>query len=120
MGGQEGSMDQPSPAGPAQPLQPEYRPWKRGRTYATFLLGVHSAGFAALFFVPHAIAFGWIALGLGIPAVILAKREIAQFPQAANTPFIKAGRITGKVGIIAGPIAAVAWIVIFVVMGIKL
>jgi hypothetical protein len=32
-------MDQPGPAQP-QPLQPEYRPWKRGRTYATFLLGI--------------------------------------------------------------------------------
>ncbi|MCK9463608.1 MAG: hypothetical protein M0R80_28645 [Proteobacteria bacterium] len=106
---------QPRPAGDP----PKYKPWMRPLTYVVFLLGTGAATWALFSVTPFAVVYGWIALGMGIPAVLLAKKEIGRFPQAAEHGFIKWGRRTGLVGVILGPIAAVIWIIIWVAVGIN-
>jgi hypothetical protein len=101
-----------APRPDAMPPGETYRPWSRGRVYMTFILGMHSAGFMMFFLHP---VFALIGLGFGIPAMILANKEIDEFPQAAAHPFVKWGRITGKIGVIGGPIVVVLWVVIAIV-----
>jgi hypothetical protein len=90
----------------------DYYPWKRGRTYTVFILGMVTAGFLMLFFHP---LFALIALISGIPTVVIANKEIDEFPQAAVHPFIKWGKLCGKLGLIVGGIACFLWFVVLVV-----
>lgn len=92
-----------------------YSPYGRGRAYAIFILGMHAAGFMMLFFHPILSLFGFC---VGLPGAILARREIAEFPKAANHPFIKWGRITSLVGLIGGGIATGLWILAGIIIGI--
>ena len=82
----------------AQPAK--YKPWTRAMTYVVFGLGMGAAGFLMFCILPHAIAMGWFALGCGIPAVLLAKKEIGRFPEAEHHGFIKWGKRMGLLGII--------------------
>jgi hypothetical protein len=93
----------------------DYNPYGRGRAYAIFILGMHAAGFMILFFHPVLSLLGF---GVGLPGAILARREIAEFPEAANHPFVKWGRITSLVGLIGGAIATGLWILAGIVIGI--
>lgn len=94
-----------------------YRPWMRPLTYVSFALGLSSVSFLWFALLPHTIVFGWFALGFGIPAVLLANKEIGRFPEAADQSFIKWGKRTGKLGIIVGPLSAIIWIIILAVVG---
>jgi hypothetical protein len=67
--------------------------------------------------LPHAIVTGWFALGCGIPAFLLAKKEIGRFPEAEGHGFIKWGRRMGLLGIIIGPASAIIWIVLVAAIG---
>jgi hypothetical protein len=91
----------------------DYRPYSRGRVYAIFILGMHTAGFMMFFFHP---LFALIAIGCGIPAVVLANKEIEEFPQAAEHGFVKWGKRTGQIGLIGGPIVLALWIIVLVVV----
>ena len=93
-------------------LADDYHPWQRGRTYTVFILGMITAGFLMIFFHP---LFAFIALIMGIPTVVTANREIDEFPQAAVHPFIKWGKLCGKLGLIVGGIACFLWLVVLVV-----
>ncbi|MFO8073076.1 MAG: hypothetical protein R6V85_14490 [Polyangia bacterium] len=93
----------------------DYNPYGRGRAWAIFILGMHAAGFMMFFFHP---VFSLIGFGVGLPGAILARREIAEFPKAANHPFIKWGRITSLVGLIGGGIATGLWILAGIIIGI--
>jgi hypothetical protein len=90
----------------------EYSPWKRGRVYVAFILGTFAAEMMIAFFHP---VFAAIGLGCGIPAVIVANKEIAEYPQSATHGFIVWGKRCGWIGIIVGAISVVVWIVILVV-----
>ena len=105
-----GNLEQPTPA--ANYLGTDYNPWKRGRTYTVFILGMVTAGFLMVFFHP---LFALIALISGIPMVVIANKEIEEFPQAAAHPFIKWGKLCGKLGLIVGGIACFLWLVVLVV-----
>jgi hypothetical protein len=99
-------------------VQPaKYKPWTRPLTYVVFGLGMAAAGFLMFSILPHAIVTGWFALGCGIPAFLLAKKEIGRFPEAEGHGFIKWGRRTGLLGIIIGPASAVIWIIIVAAIG---
>jgi hypothetical protein len=97
----------------------EYQPWKRPLTYATFALGLNAAGMLMFGFHPLAILLGWFALGLGIGAVVCARKEIDQFPRAADHRFVKWGKRTGWLGIVLGPISAILWAVLLTVVGLN-
>lgn len=97
----------------------EYQPWKRPMTYVSFALGLNAAGLLMMGFHPASIVFGWFAMGLGIGAVVCARKEIAEFSQAAEHPFVKWGRRTGWLGIVVGPLAAIVWIVLLAAIGIS-
>lgn len=110
---------QPPESNPGDALSPgpvpegfEYRPWSRGRVYVAFILGLHAAGFMMVFVHP---VFAIMGLAFGIPALIIANKEIDEFPQSADHPFIRWGKIGGKIGLIGGPIVIVVWIVIIAV-----
>ena len=98
----------PPLAGPS-----DYRPYSRGRVYAVFILGMHTAGFMMFFFHP---LFALFAIGCGIPAVVLANREIEEFPEASEHGFIKWGKRTGQIGLIGGPIVLGIWNIVLVVV----
>jgi hypothetical protein len=100
---------------PAEPAK--YKPWTRPLTYVIFGLGMAAAGFLMICLFPYAIVLGWFALGCGIPAVLLAKKEIGRFPEAAEHGFIKWGKRMGLLGIIIGPATAVIWIIIVAAIG---
>ena len=53
-----------------------YKPWTRPLTYVVFGLGMSCAGFLMFCVLPYAVVMGWFALGCGIPAVLLARKEI--------------------------------------------
>jgi len=95
-----------------------YQPWKRPRTYVTFVLGISAVGCLFGCLSVAAIVLGWVALGVGIAAVLIGRKEIGELPEAERHPFIKWGRRTGMLGIIIGPIAAVIWIVILATVGL--
>jgi hypothetical protein len=101
-------------AGPTYHADP-YRPWTRPLTYVSFALGMAATSFLWFTLSPYAIVTGWFALGLGIPAVLMANKEIDRFPEAAHHGFIKWGKRTGKLSIVLGPLGAVLWIVILAV-----
>ena len=104
---------------PDRGFQPDpYKPWMRPLTYVSFALGMAGVSFLWFALMPHAIVMGWFALGFGIPAVLLANKEISRFPEAANQGFIKWGKRTGKLSIIAGPLSAIVWIIIVFAIGI--
>ena len=90
-----------------------YRPWSRGRTYVVFILGMHAASFMMFAFHP---VFPIFALAFGIPAVIIANREIDEIPESAGHPFIVWGRRTGLIGLIGGPIALLLWVLVVVIV----
>jgi hypothetical protein len=101
-----------------RPVAPQgYRPWTRALTYVVFGLGMAAAGFLWFAILPHAIVMGWFALGCGIPAVLLANKEIGRFPEAAEQGFIKWGKRTGLLGVIIGPASAIIWIIIVAAIG---
>jgi len=100
---------------PAQPAK--YKPWTRPLTYVVFGLGMGAAGMLMMCLLPYAIVLGWFALGCGIPAFLLAKKEIGRFPEAEGHGFIKWGKRMGLLGIIIGPASAVIWIIIVVALG---
>jgi hypothetical protein len=104
--------DQILPTPVSKYLGADYNPWKRGRTYTVFILGMVTAGFLMVFFHP---LFALIALISGIPTTVIANREISEFPQAALHPFIKWGKLCGKLGLIVGGIACFIWIAIVVI-----
>ncbi len=89
-----------------------YRPWSRGRVWTLFFLGIHAAGCMTFFFHPFFALFGF---GFGLPAVILASKEIKEFPEAREAGPVKWGRRTGLIGLIGGPIAFVLFGVILLV-----
>jgi len=97
----------------------EYQPWKRPLTYVVFALGMNAAGvlFGCLSYA--AVVLGWFALGLGIAAVVLARKEIDRCPRAEQHPFIKWGRRTGMLGIFIGPLTAIVWIVVIAAIGLR-
>ncbi len=68
--------------------------------------------FLMAFFHP---LFAFVALISGIPTTVIANREISEFPQAALHPFIKWGKLCGKLGLIVGGIACFIWIAIVVI-----
>jgi len=90
-----------------------YRPWSRSRTYMVFILGMHAAGFMMFFFHPVFPIFG---LAFGIPAAILAGREIREIPESADHPFVRWGKLGGKIGVIGGPVAIAVWIIVGVII----
>jgi hypothetical protein len=90
----------------------DYRPWTRARVYVSFILGMHAAGFMMSLHPVLAL----FALGFGIPAVLVANKEIEEYPQAAAHPFIHWGRLTGKIGIIGGPILAVVGFIVIIAL----
>jgi len=99
-------------------VQPaKYKPWTRPLTYVVFGLGMACAGFLMFCLLPYAIVIGWFALGCGIPAFLLAKKEIGRFPEAEGHGFIKWGKRMGLLGIIIGPATAVIWIIIVAAIG---
>ena len=107
----------PTPGAPAAP-RPEpsgYRPFGRGRAYAIFILGMHAAGFMMVFFHP---VFSLLAFGVGLPGTILARREIAEFPEAADHPFILWGRRTSLIGLIGGGVITGLWILAGIAIGV--
>ena len=106
------SGNQVSPTPAVNNLATDYLPWKRGRTYTVFILGMITAGFLMFFFHP---LFALIALISGIPTTVIANREISEYPQAALHPFIKWGKLCGKLGLIVGGIACFIWIAIVVI-----
>jgi hypothetical protein len=97
-----------------------YKPWTRPLTYVVFGLGMSCAGFLMFCVLPYAVVMGWFALGCGIPAVLLAKKEIGRCPQAADHGFIRWGRRTGWWGIVLGPVTAVIWTLVVVIIGVNL
>jgi len=99
-----------SPGHEVMPDGTAYRPWTRGRVYVTFILGMHAVSFV-MSIHPVLALFG---LGFGIPAVILANKEIEEFPQAADHPFIRWGKLTGKIGLIGGPILFVVGMIVII------
>jgi hypothetical protein len=107
----------PLPRPSAEPQK--YKAWTRPLTYVVFGLGMSAAGFLMFSILPHAIVTGWFALGCGIPAVLLARKEIGRFPQAENHGFIKWGKRMGLLGVIIGPASAVIWIIIVAAIGIN-
>jgi hypothetical protein len=112
-------MDAPPPPRPRfSPAEPaKYKAWTRPLTYVVFGLGMGAAGFLMFSILPHAIVMGWFALGCGIPAFLLAKKEIGRFPEAENHGFIKWGKRMGLLGIIVGPASAIIWIIIVAAIG---
>ena len=107
---QSGSGGAPRPE-----LGPEgsaYRPWTRGRVYVSFILGMHAVSFV-MSMHPVLALFG---LGFGIPAVLLANKEIEEFPEAEHHPFIKWGKLTGKIGLIGGPIYFVVGMIVIIII----
>jgi hypothetical protein len=106
-----------APAVPPRAPLPEYRPWRRPRTYIVFALAMSAAGFLMICPLPYAILMGWFALGLGIPALLLGKKEIAEFPAAASHGFIKWGCRLGLLSIIIGPLTAIVWTVLLFAIG---
>ncbi len=96
-----------------------YKPWTRPLTYVVFGLGMSCAGFLMFCVLPYAVVMGWFALGCGIPAVLLARKEITRVPEAADHGFIRWGRRLGWWGVVLGPVTAVVWIAIIVVIGIN-
>ena len=62
---------------------------------------------------------GWFALGFGLPAWLIGRKEAAEFPEAAAHGFIKWGIRTGMLSIILGPLSAIVWILIAVFIGIR-
>ncbi len=96
----------------AAPLAPTgYNPWVRWRTYVSFFLGIGSASTLFLCIMPHAIVAGWLALGMGLPAWLIGKKEIAEVPQSATHGFVKWGIRTGMLGTFVGPLTAIVWTV---------
>jgi hypothetical protein len=93
---------------------PGYRPWTRGRVYVTFILGMHAASFMMSLHPVLAL----FAMGFGIPAVLLANKEIEEFPEAEQHPFIKWGKLTGKIGMIGGPIYFVVGVIAVIIIAI--
>ena len=89
-----------------------YRPWTRGRVYVVFILGMHAVSF--LMSLHPVLAL--IGLGFGIPAVLLANKEIEEYPEAAEHPFIKWGKLTGKIALIGGPIYAVISTIVIIII----
>ena len=108
-----------SPGDISKPTQTPYNPWKRPRPYVVFGLGMGAASMLFMCILPHAVVAGWFALGLGIPAVVVANEEIRRHPEAQSVPFIVWGKRTGKLGIIIGPATALIWILIIAVAGIR-
>ena len=94
-----------------------YRPWRRPLTYVVFGLGMQSVTFLMFFFTPAGVVFGFLALGFGIPAVLLANKEIRRHPRAAHQGFIRWGKRTGKLGLILGPLVSLLWILAFALLG---
>jgi len=111
----ENAPPRPQPRPAAEPGK--YKPWTRPLTYVIFGLGMAAAGFLMICLFPYAIVLGWFALGCGIPAVLLAKKEIGRFPEAEGHGFIKWGKRMGLMGIIIGPASAVIWIIIVAAIG---
>ena len=100
------------PAPPEPPVAPApqgYRPWRRGRVWTLFMLGMHAAGFMTFFFHP---VFSFLAFALGLPAVILAAKEVRDYPEARNAGPVRWGRITGLIGLIGGSIAFILFFAI--------
>ena len=95
----------------------KYKAWTRPMTYVVFGLGMAAAGFLMFCILPYAMMMGWFALGCGIPAVLLAKKEIGLFPEAESHGFIKWGKRMGLLGIIIGPASAIIWIIIVAAIG---
>ena len=106
-------------AGPRVVPGPAYVPWRRPRTYVSFALGIGAASMLLFCLFPHAVIMGWFALGMGIPAVLVGKKEISDFPEAQNVPFIKWGIRTGLMGIVLGPLSALIYISIFLIAGMS-
>jgi hypothetical protein len=111
----ESAPPRPQAPRPAEP--PKYKPWTRPLTYVVFGLGMAAAGFLMICLFPYAIVLGWFALGCGIPAFLLAKKEIGRFPEAEGHGFIKWGKRLGLLGIIIGPATAIIWIIIVAAIG---
>jgi hypothetical protein len=97
----------------------EYQPYKRPMTYVIFALGLNAAGLLFTALHPVIIVFGWFALGLGIAAVVLARKEVVQFPEAEVHAFVRWGKRTGWLGIIIGPLAALVWIAVLATIGLN-
>jgi len=95
-----------------------YRPWRRSRTYVVFGFGTAAATFLLFSFFPTAIVTGWIALGCGIPAVVLARKEAQEYPESGDHGFIRWGRRLGWWGVIGGPLSGIAWILLVVALGV--
>ena len=119
-------MDEQHVEAPGQELAPDqpladgtepYDPWRRPLTYVVFGLGLQGVTFLLFCFGPPGVAFGWVAMGFGIPAVLLANKEIRRHPQAAEHGFIKWGKRTGKISLIAGPLVSILWILGFALLG---
>lgn len=103
-------------AAPPEEAEP-YRPWRRPLTYVVFGLGMQAVTFLMFCFGPPGVAFGFVAMGCGIPAVLLANKEIRRHPEAGGHGFIVWGRRTGKIAMIIGPLVSILWIVAFAVLG---
>jgi len=100
------------------PVPAVYKPWLRWRVYTSFVLGVSAATMLVICIAPQAVVLGWMALGMGLPAWLIGRKEVAEFPVAAKHGFIKWGIRTGILSTILGPISAIVWIVIIATIGV--
>lgn len=117
----EGGEIQVRPAGPGVAIGPVsggYKPWTRWRVYTSFILGVSAATMLLICIAPQAVVLGWMALGMGLPAWLIGRKEVAEFPEAAGHGFIKWGIRTGMLSTILGPISAIVWIIIIAAIGV--
>jgi hypothetical protein len=95
-----------------------YKPWFRWRVYTSFLLGVSAATMLLVCIAPHAVVLGWMALGMGLPAWLIGRKEVAEFPVAAEHGFIKWGIRSGLLSMVLGPLSAIIWTVVIVLIGV--
>jgi hypothetical protein len=100
------------------PAPGAYRPWVRWRVYTSFVLGVSAATTLLICIAPQAVVLGWMALGMGLPAWLIGRKEVAEFPEAAGHGFIKWGIRTGMLSTILGPVSAIVWIIIIAAIGV--
>lgn len=102
---------------PRVPAPEPYVQWKRPKVYVSFGLGMAAASMLFVCIGPQAIIMGWFALGCGIPAILVGKSEVREFPEAEGSPLIKWGKRTGLLGIVIGPATAIVWTIIMVASG---
>lgn len=103
----------------AGPATGDYNPWMRWRVYTSFIMGVSAATLLLVCIAPQAVVLGWMALGMGLPAWLIGRKEVAEFPQAAGHAFVKWGIRTGVLSTFLGPLAAIVWIAIIAAVGVR-